>query len=159
VLKQLCGCTADIAVTTPSSWLELVAAAYPGLQPAAFAANILAMCNRNATVTTDTAGPKKLASGQSLRGICTTVKGKSFLEFLNDARQQTGAVKASLATHEAARAAPTASVLEAGTINATTACTIKTTTSTAPVRTVELANSCPVYTNGYAASSRTAQLV
>lgn len=105
MLKKLCGCGPDIPVTKDSSWLELVTVSYPGLQPAAFAANILNICNRKATFV-DGSDKKLLAAGQSLRSICTTIQGKSFQEFLNDAALQREKVKAEVAAREAAGAAP-----------------------------------------------------
>ncbi|KAF6254610.1 vitelline membrane outer layer protein I [Scenedesmus sp. NREL 46B-D3] len=144
-LKHLCGCTAAIAVSAPSTWLDVVSAAYPELQPAAFAANILAMCNRRARFVEGSEN-KMLAAGQELRSICTTIGGKSFLDFLNDAHQQADKVKAELAASEAtaAAAAPGDNTVTA----AQTTCSINTALSNAAVRDVSLTNACPVYTNG-----------
>lgn len=158
VIKALCGCGPKIPVTKDASWLELVTLSYPELKPAAFAANILAMCNRRAKFV-DGSDKKMIKAGQELRSICTSIKGKSFQDFLNDAALQAEAVKADVAASQAAAAAgpdtaaAAAVVLDAGAaddvgIAQTGTCTINTGTSTAPVRPVYLANVCPVYTNG-----------
>jgi hypothetical protein len=170
VLKQLCGCSPDISVTNPSgsSWLDLVTANYPDVQPAVFAANILAMCNRAAKFVASPSDSKVklVAPGQSLRGICTTLKGKSYQQFLNDAHMQAEAVKAEIAAGNEANSAAATTPAPAAPDAAATAtaelvsdegvdvaqaagyCAISTGTSTAPVRPVYLANACPVYTNG-----------
>lgn len=154
VLKKLCGCGPDISVTKDSSWLELVTAAYPLLQPAAFAANILNICNRKAKFV-DGSDKKLVKSGQSLRSICTTIQGKSFQEFLNDAALQREEVKAEVAAREAAGAAPDTAAAVApdsaageSVSVAQTTCAINTALSAAVVRDVTLTNACPVYTNG-----------
>jgi hypothetical protein len=150
VLKQLCGCSPDISVTNPSgsSWLDLVAAAYPDVQRAAFAANILAMCNRAAKFV-DGSDKKLVAAGQTLCGIYTTIKGKSYQQFLNDANLQAEAVKAEIAAKEETTSAPKPAAADDTVSTAqTTTCAINTALSTAVVRDVTLTNSCPVYTNG-----------
>jgi hypothetical protein len=112
------------------------------------------MCNRGAEFVEGT-GRRTLAAGQTLRGICTTIEGKSFSDFLNDARQKKDKVVAELAASEATGpvAPPNAAAAAAAAVadevsTAQTTCTINTATSTAPVRNVDLANVCPVYTNG-----------
>lgn len=159
VIKALCGCGPRIPVTKDSSWLELVTAAYPELQPAAFAANILAMCNRRASFV-DGSDKKMVKAGQELRSICTSIKGKSFQDFLNEADLQAEKVKADVAASQgAAAAAPdtAAAVVLPDDVGVAQAgiCTINTGTSTAAVRPVYLANDCPVYTNGCSGPSDT----
>jgi hypothetical protein len=155
VLQKLCGCTPEITVSVISSWLDVVAVNYPDVKPAEFAANILAMCNRGAKfVDASDKGVKLLAKDQILRGICITLNGKSFEQFLNDAHAHSEALQAEIAASkaksEAEAEAPAAAALVAdeGVSVAQAMCTINTGTSTSPVRPVYLANVCPVYTNG-----------
>jgi hypothetical protein len=105
------------------------------------------MCNSGAEFVAGS-GRKTLAAGQTLRGICTTIEGKSFSDFLNDARQKKDKVMAELAASEAT--GPVAPSIAAGeeVSAAQTTCAINTATSTAAVRDITLANACPVYTNG-----------
>jgi hypothetical protein len=149
-LSVLCGCTADINVATASSWLAIVTATYPDLPLPAFVANILTMCNRNAQFV-EGSNRQTLAAGQTLRGICTTIFGKSFADFLNDAHQKADKVMAELAASEATGpVAPpaTAAAVSDEVSTAQTTCTINTGPSTAAVRDTTLSNYCPVYTNG-----------
>jgi hypothetical protein len=152
-LDAMCGCTADINVATASSWLAIVTATYPDLAPVRqFAANILTMCNMNAQFV-EGSNRQTLAAGQTLRGICTTISGKSFADFLNDAYVQAAEVTAELAASDAAAApgvAPpgAADTADDGVSAAQSSCTINTGTSNGPFRTVVLDNSCPVYHNG-----------
>jgi hypothetical protein len=148
VLQKLCGCTPEITVSVISSWLDVVTANYPDVKPAEFAANILTMCNRGAKFV-DGSDKKLLAKDQKLRGICSTLEGKSFEQFLSDAHQGREKLKAEMAAKESAgqpeetlSAAFDVTTAQAGT------CAINTALSTAAVRDVTLTNSCPVYTNG-----------
>lgn len=157
VLKQLCGCTADIIVETASTWLDVAAAKYPD-QPAGFASNLLAMCNPLASYEAAAPAEKLLSPGQTLKGICTTIKGLPLQAFLDDAANKVTELQAKM-DHAPAEVAAIADAIApgpqpAGTAAGSDAVTVAQTTcaitwsSTAAVRDVSLTNSCPVYHNG-----------
>lgn len=151
-LQKLCGCTTDLPVLKPATWQDVIAEGYPDVQPAAFAANILAMCNRQAKFV-DGSDNKILAAGQTLSGICLDINGKSFKEFLADAEKAIQETRQKLAaTDTSPPAAPGNAQATTGggsvSIQADESCTV-TWSSSAPVRDVNLkSGSCPVYTNG-----------
>ena len=180
VLQKLCGCTPDFAVEGSSmTWQDAVTSQYPDLQPTAYFANILAMCNPQAELTPEsTPNAKVLVGGQVLVGLCTTIGGQSYHQFMAKAQADLVDAKNKLkdkyakpvtppaenvaadlaAVPDATAVASAAAVFGAETVAVaadTSTCTINTATSTANVRPVVLANSCPVYHNGCSGPSDT----
>ena len=149
-------------------------ARYPDLQPAAYFANILAMCNPQAQLAPEsTPNAKVLVGGQELVGLCTTIGGQSYHQFMAKAKADLIEAKKKLADKsgkpepsaaddavvaDVAATAGAAAVASPDTVVVTadpSTCTINTATSTSTVRAVVLANSCPVYHNACSGPSDT----
>jgi hypothetical protein len=154
VLRKLCGCTADVTITSVISWRDVVVSAYPEEPEVAYATGLLQMCNRDASFDPKSDG-KMLSPGQKLRGICLTIKGLSFSKFLAQTNLAMGKLMAEMADQEAQAAGVMSggkngsSVFDeqtAGAASADGTCSIGWTSSQA-VRDVKLSNSCPVYHN------------
>jgi hypothetical protein len=154
VLKKLCGCTADIAITSVITWRDVVVSAYPEEPEIAYATALLQVCNRAASFDPKSDG-KMLSSGQKLRGICLTINGLSFSKFLAQTNRAMGKLMAEMADQEAQAAGLSGGrgssvVVESQTADSAAAADIPCSigwTSSQPVRDVQLSNSCPVYTN------------
>eukprot|EP00775_Hariotina_reticulata_P012757 gene12757-12886_t len=126
--------------------------AYPEELEIEYATGLLQVCNRDARFELGS-GRQMLSAGQTLRGVCLTVKGLSFSKFLAQTKLAVGNLMAEMADREAQAAGgmggdPGSPAAEqtAGAASATGTCSIGW-TSSQPVRDVQLTNSCPVYTN------------
>ena len=160
--KRLCGCTPRFKVQEPhTTWLRAIQAQYPGLEPDGFAAGLLALCNSNAAYVPSPNGRRYLlAPGQMLQGICISIHGLSFKQFLNNAHTAVAAVQASMATKAAlagvkngsaaSRAQQHAAIaaVPRARLESNAACVISWSAGDVAMRQVELSNACPVYDNG-----------
>uniref|UniRef100_A0A383W2T4 LysM domain-containing protein n=1 Tax=Tetradesmus obliquus TaxID=3088 RepID=A0A383W2T4_TETOB len=102
-LCGICGCGPSISIKQQSTWLGVVTAAYPHLQPPSTAALWLLLCNPAAASAAAVSGVSGLLQpGQQLQGICSAALAPSLSQLQHVTSGSTGRLQSAAAAAAAA---------------------------------------------------------